>query len=398
MSRGLLCGVLLLATICSASAEWRLSEFVINQWGQPNYPDDEAVVKAAADAGMNRLMWTADKLDLAQKYGIQLIVKDPTPQLAAKISGHPALFAYYGGDEPYPESKFPPLAAQRQALHSVDSDHPYFINMLSTTGDFLRTYMEVVKPEILSFDFYRWKWGADRYYEKLEQFREEANRAGVPLTSCVETVTRPVNGPAYLPDSAVKTRLSVYSNLTYGVKGIHWFSGSGMYEKDSMTLSRYGEDVKALNFELATLGKVLVNLRSTDVFNTAPLPRGTREAPKEHWVELIGEEGAGGLILGMFKDESKKQYMDDVEVDYFMATNRDYQRSQHVVVKLRSKWLGIAPWHRPKQFTRTAEIFDRSTGEWKTASSSCAVGFIFYIEPGDGELFRITTTITDAGE
>ncbi|MBT6150294.1 MAG: hypothetical protein HOH74_32940 [Gemmatimonadetes bacterium] len=398
MLRVLLCGVLVLATAGSAVAEWKLSEFMITQWGQPDFADDEAVVQAAAAAHVNHLMWTADKLDLCQTYGVKLIVTDPSPELARRIASHPALFGYYGGDEPYPESKFPPLAEQKRALQKVDAEHPYFINMLSTTGDFLRTYMRVVQPEILSFDFYQWLWGSDRYYEKLEQFREEAMMADVPLTSCIETETRPVNGPDYLPDNAQKLRLSVYTALAYGAKGIQWYHARGMYEKDSLRLSKAGEDVKALNLELTKIGAMLVNLRSTDVYNTMPLPKGTREAPKENWIQLIGEENAGGLVLGMFKDESNEHFMDDVEVDYFMATNRDYQNSQHVVVRFQTKWLGIAPWYKPKQFTRSVEIFDKKTGEWKMTSSSCAVGFIFYIEPADGELFRVTTTITDGGE
>lgn len=398
MLKGLLCGVLMMVITVSVSAEWNLSEFMITQWGLPDFKDDEAVVKAAADTHINHVMWTADKLDLCRKYGIKLIVTDPSPELAAKISNHPALWGYYGGDEPYPESKFPPIADKKKALQKADSNHPYFINMLSTTGDFLRTYMEVVKPEILSYDFYKWPWGSDRYYEKLEQFREEAMIADVPLTCCIETRARPVNGPDYLPDNAKKLRQSVYTALSYGVKGIQWFNGTGMYRKESLELSKSGEDVKALNLELEKIGQVLVNLRSTDVFNTPPLPKGTREAPKEHWVQLIGEESTAGLVLGMFKDESNKHFMDDVEVDYFMAANRDYQRSQHVVVRFQTKWLGIAPWNKPKQFTRSVELFDKKTGEWTTTSSSCAVGFIFYLEPADGELFRVTTTITDGGE
>ena len=393
VKRIVMCLIAVLITAPSM-AEWNMTEFMITQWGRPKLTDDEAIARASAQAHINHVMWSADKLDLCNKYGLKVIVEQPTPDLAKKISGHPALWGYYITDEPYPESEFPPLAEKIRELKAADPDHPSFINTLSTTGDFLRTYMDVVKPELLSYDFYQWWWGSDRYYEKLEQFREEALLADIPLTCCIETSAKTVGGPDYLPDNAEKLRLNVYTALTYGVKGIQWFNADGIFEPESAKLSKSGMDIAAINIELEQLGPVLVKLRSTDVFHTPPLPKGTREAPTEHWIHLIGEENAAGLVLGMFKDAGKKRYMDAAEIDYFMVANRDYKHSQHVVVRFQSKWLGIAPWHKQKQITRAVEQFDRKTGEWKQVSSSCAVGFVFYIAAGDGELFRVTTTIT----
>jgi hypothetical protein len=44
----------------------------------------------------------------------------------------------------------------------------------------------------------------------------------------------------------------------------------------------------------------------------------------------------------MFKDASG--------VDYMLVANRDYRQPQSVVVRLQSKWLGIAPWQKPKRY------------------------------------------------
>ncbi len=395
MNRTVRCLLLLWVSFAvSVSAEWNMKEFMITEWGRPEL-NDEDIAKAAANAGITHIFWTSDKLDLCAKYGLKVLVEQATPEIAKKIAEHPALWGYYLVDEPYPESEFPPLAEKIKALRQADPLHPSFINMLSTTGDFLRTYMEVVKPEILSFDYYTWFWGSNRYYEKLEQFREAAMLANVPLTSCIETSANPMESFEYISGNAVKLRLSVYTNLAYGVKGVQWFHAKGLFENGTTNLSKSGRDIAQLNKEMKALGPVLVNLRSTDVFNTAPLPKGTREAPTEHWVHVIGEEGVGGLVLGMFKDRDRKAFADDVEVDYFMVANRDHNHSQNVVVRFQSKWLGIAPWHKPKTFTRSVEQFDRTNGEWKKISSSCAVGFVFNLAAGDGELFRTTTTIQE---
>jgi hypothetical protein len=274
------------------------------------------------------------------------------------------------------------------ALREVDPSHLGFINMLSTTGEFLRTYMRVVQPPLLSFDYYQWWWGSDRYFEKLEQFREVALLAGVPLATCVEVSANPAierGDRTHLADNAAKLRQSVYTTLTYGAKGIEWFNANALFEPNGVALSPAGRDVARINSELQHLGPILVTLRSLDVYHTPPFAAGTRSAPKEHWVQVIGEESGPGLVFGTFKDPD--------DVDYVLVSNRDYREAQNVVIRLQSKWLGIAPWHEPKTYTYAVEQLDKAGGEWITISSSSAVGFSFVIRPADGELFRITTKI-----
>ncbi|MBN1292951.1 MAG: hypothetical protein JXB48_14010, partial [Candidatus Latescibacteria bacterium] len=232
---------------------WEMSEFMIYVWGVPKTDNLETKAKALADAGVTIVNWEPDKLDILQKYGLKAMVHNPTPEIAAKLSKHPALWGYHCGDEPYPEDKFPPIAQQFIDLKKSDPNHPAFINMLSTTGDFLRTYMEVVKPEILSYDYYQWWWGSDRYFEKLEQLREAALLADIPLACCLEVTANPEverGDNTYLADNRLKLRQSVYTALAYGVKGIEWFNASAMFKPESTELTQAGKDVKALNTEL----------------------------------------------------------------------------------------------------------------------------------------------------
>jgi hypothetical protein len=248
--------------------------------------------------------------------------------------------------------------------------------------------MKVVEPGMLSFDFYQWWWGSDRYFEKLEEFRHQAILAGVPLGSCIEVDANPGierGDRTVLDDNGAKLRQSVYTNLAYGVKSIEWFSARILFEPETTKLAPWGEDVAAINREIAKLGKELAQLHSIDVYHTAPLPRGAREAPNEHWVQLIGEEDRAGLVYGMFEDEEG--------VDYVLVTNRDYDDSQSVTVRLQSKWLGIAPWNKPKSYTYGIEKLDKASGAWETVSSTSFVGFTFVLGAADGELFKITTNL-----
>ncbi len=381
--------VLLVALANATSAfTWEISELVIYLWRTPKVADLDAKAKALADAGFTVVDWDPDRLDVLQKYGLKAMVRDPTPEMASRLSDHPAVWGYHCGDEPYPEEEFPAIAARFEALKKADPHHPAFVNMLSTTGEFLRTYMDVVQPEILSFDYYQWWWGSDRYFEKLEQFREAANFAGVPLGSCIEATANPGvewGDNSYLTDNARKLRQSLYTNLAYGVKVVEWFSSDILFEPGTTVLTATGRDVAALNAELKIIGPILAKLRTVDVYHTSPLAAGTREAPKEHWVRLIGEQTKSGLVMGMFKDAEG--------ADYMMVANRDYERPQSVVVRLQSKWLGIAPWHEPKVYSYAIEKLEKRTGEWITISATSFVGFTFVIGPAEGELFRITTEI-----
>ncbi len=133
------------------------------------------------------------------------------------------------------------------------------------------------------------------------------------------------------------------------------------------------------------LGRALAPLQSIDVYHTAPLPRGTSESPKEHWIQLIGEEDRAGLVYGMFEDESG--------TDYVLIANRDYDDSQSVTVRLQSKWLGIAPWQKQKSYSYGIEKLEKSSGRWEVVTSTSFVGFTFVIGPADGELYRITTNV-----
>jgi hypothetical protein len=363
-------------------------EFVIYLWGVPDVSDLEAKAAALAEAGFTVVDWEADSIDLLAKHGLKAMVKDPSPETVARLRSHPGLWGYHLGDEPYPEEAFPPIAERIRSLEALDPDPIYFVNMLSTSGEFLRTYMKVVAPEMLSFDYYQWWWGSDRYFEKLEEFRHQAVLAGVPLGSCIEVDANPGierGDRTYVEDNRAKLRQSVYTSLAYGVKSIEWFSAGILFEPGTTELAPWGEDVAAINREIAKLGPEMARLRSLDVFHTPPLPRGTREAPREHWVQLIGEEDRAGLVYGTFEDEDG--------VDYLLAANRDYDDSQSVTVRLQSKWLGIAPWQKPKSYTYGIEKLDKSSGRWETLSSTSFVGFTFVLAAAEGELFRIATNL-----
>ncbi|MGE0812919.1 MAG: hypothetical protein AB7O28_26615 [Vicinamibacterales bacterium] len=380
----------LLAQATSTPAPAR--EFWIYGWRAPGIPGADARLGAMAKAGFTVANANEDELPAVTRAGLKAMVPTKDPAVARRLAANPAVWGYHLGDEPYPEAVFAGIGREFRQFEQAAPRQVPFVNMLSTTGEFLRTYMREAKPPLLSFDYYQWWWGSDRYFEKLEQFRAAALAAGVPLAACFEVSANPGvewGDTARLPDNDRRLRQSVYTSLAYGVSGIEWFHSDMVFAKDG-SLTPAGRDVAAINHEIAPLGRALAGLTSVDVFHTAPLPAGSRSLPKEHWVQAIPEERGAGVVLGMFRDGEGR--------DYAMVTNRDYRESQTVVVKLQSKWLGIAPWYTAKQYKYAVERFDRATGAWSNVASSSSVGFSYVIPAAEAELFRVTTTVSADGK
>ncbi len=207
---GLLLGLLLAVP---AAAQWEMSEFMIFMgWpylghvGWPDWPKDElspeqseALAKAMAQADFNSTMWPVDKLELCRKYGLKLMVEGASPEMASRLSGDPTVWGYYITDEPWGTDKFPAFADTIKAFHQADPNHPAYINLLSRAGDYLSSFINTVQPEILSYDlyqwwyghYYQWYYGCESHFLKLEQHRDAALAAGIPLIFWIEVTAEP---------------------------------------------------------------------------------------------------------------------------------------------------------------------------------------------------------------
>ena len=412
----LLCVLIAVMFPVSSAESWQLPEFMISTWGAPEAGDDDAKAAALAEAGLNTVMWPADKLDVLRKHGLRALVESATPDAAEKLKNDAVVWGYHLADEPETE-QFPELARQAAAFRASDPNHPAYINLFARAGDHLACFIDTVYPQVLSYDYYQWWYGdyqawwegCTGYFSRLEQHRAAAKNAGIPLICWVE-VTANKHDDRYknvpLPsDSNPKVRQSVYNSLAYGVKGIQWFHGRLLFEKGSVGLNECGKHVAAINAELKRLGPILLNLESVDVFHTPPLPRGTKEAPGQYWVLPEGDD----LVMGMFSDSEKH--------DYIMVVNRQWERGQKAALVFQRK-------------IESVELLDRKTGEWQTLpigirsdredayNSERIEAFLgvptrshdrlvhlrtinsyippfqtveFMLEPGDGELLKITS-------
>jgi len=308
-------------TRSSETEAWTLPEFTIATWNGPQVEDGAARAAGLAAAGMNTVRWNVGDLETLRGHGLRALVDGAELADAERLRGDDLVWGYHLVDEPE-TAELPEIASQVEAFRGADPSHPAYVNLFARAGDHIAAFIETIRPAFLSYDFYQWwygpyqKWweGSTGYFSRLEQHRDAAREAGIPLLNWVEVVAnrhdaRYHNAP--MPsDSKPKVRQSVYTGLAYGLKGIQWFHGGLLYEEGTTDLNACGQHVAALNAELRVLGPILLRLESTGVYHTLPLPRATREAPSQHRVLPEG----GELVLGVFRH--------DEGGDYLMLANR----------------------------------------------------------------------------
>ncbi len=332
-----------------------LPEFMIFTYGVEL---TEANVKALAEMGFNTVYGPADKRELCRKYGLKLMIPHPGPELARTLRGDPDVWGYDVMDEPISLAQLHEAAQLVRAYREADPTHLTFVNLNQKAGHWIDLFLDTVQPDFLSYDEYPWwyggiyEWftGQPPLFVKLEQHRDAALAAGLPLTVWREVNTQrnipgsPDRNWVTPPDNAPKIRQNIYATLAYGAKGILWFTGQLLFDKETGEINETGRQVAAINRELKLLGPVLFRLRSTGVFHTEPVPDGSRKVSPDHWVQPVGED----LVIGTFRDPERR--------DYVMVANKSWQSARKARLQFRLFLQEIA----------AVELFDRRTGEWKS--------------------------------
>jgi hypothetical protein len=365
-------------------ASWQMREFLIlYSYGWPAEQVagrlTELSAQRIAAAHYNTVMCSTPELELVAKAGLRCLAigwsqgapdfigEAVSPAIARTLAGNPAVWGYYVMDEPDNKNwkrggTFPQLAERIQDYRAADPDHVAWINVTSATGSFLSDYMEVVKPDFLSFDLYRWWAKESDWWRGLEAHREAALRAGVPMIMWIESNTSEKRFNAHLPppdDNATKIRWSVYTSLAYGSKGVQWFIGST------------DEDVADLNAELAVLGPTLISLESKHVFHTSEVPREGQRLPESSWYFTEAPD----LVIGEFVNPGEPN------ATYFLIANKSTDDDSDAVFEIRRRVVSVVEINK-NSAGRTALPLERRPGATRVP---------LYLSAGDGRLLRVET-------
>jgi len=213
-------------------------------------------INEIAEAGIDVIVAGGDQkditklLDLADKAGIKVIpidsrwiqtIEKPTKKSVAAIinkivkdySNNPALLAYGVYDEP-DASLFPILSSYTKEFEKNDAAHPPLINILPSYGSpiqlglpnfraYVSEYIKIVKPPVLSYDYYPFRDGAtlfDGWHNDLKIVREESRKANIPFWIFVQS--EGITGGLKVPNRE-EIFWQANTALAYGARGILWF-------------------------------------------------------------------------------------------------------------------------------------------------------------------------------
>jgi hypothetical protein len=362
----------------------------------------EAVAQQMVEGGFN-LVWCGSEkeLDVAQRHGLRgqltdglltpAALDDPQRRaqldaLVARVRRHPALYSYYLIDEPN-AGQFAALGKLVTYLRERDPAHLAYINLfptyatnqqLGTKGDvvtayreYLRRYVEQVKPALVSYDHYqfRLKGDSNQYFLNLALIRRAAQDASVPFLNIVQACTWAPE--AMRIPNADELRYLVFSTLAYGAQGISYYVYAHPNHLGSLvsldgTPGPLYQAVKSYNREFVAIARELQPLRSLGVYHTSLREPGCEPLPADasfHLDSASSPASPRGFLLGVFGAAERPSHA--------VVVNLDYTAGASVSV--------VGPG--------VLEIFDAATSQWASPKKAALE---LTLPPGGGKLVRIT--------
>lgn len=425
--RHIIAAVAFAATFLSAclaadapGSAWKIGSPIVSYWAGPGFPGGGDLTDTAAtqmaEGGWN-LVWCGEKeLDVVQRHGLRglltsellqpAVLDDPAKRealdaLIMRVRQHPGFYAYQLSDEPG-AAQFPALSRLVAYLRERDPAHLAYINTFPTyanneqlgikgnTADayseYLRQFVEVVRPGLLSYDHYHFTNAGDepQFFLNLALARKRALSAGIPLMSIVQASAwgaTPLASPAGpRAPNGDEVRFLVYTTLAYGAQGISYYvysfpGHSGNITEADGTPKPLYHVLKSLNPEFVAIAKELQPLKSLNVFHTGMLPQGATPLPKQTTFTLNPpvadmdykpRERVQGVLLGEFGPSDKAK----TGGTHVLVVNFDYTAERTVGVS------GPAP----------LEIFDAANGKWLPVGGSRAE---LRLSNGGGKLVRV---------
>ena len=291
-------------------------------------------------------------LDIAAKVGVKIVascpeMKSETGKTVKALMNHPALAGYHLIDEPG-YSKFKELGDWGKQIQSVDNKHFCYVNLFPNFADtatqlqtkdyrkYVSDCAKIIPLQFLSFDYYPVL--KDRlsktWYENLEQFSDEAKKAGKPFWAFALTTNYDENHVT--PQTLAAMRLQVFSDLAYGAQGIQYFT----YWSATSVNAPSGEDqrgapisvagkrsvvydrVKQMSEEIRNLSGVFYGAKMLSVrhFGKGAIPQGTiRLTTLPEQIKVLDTGGAPALVSLL--ENGSNTFMVVINKDYINSIN-----------------------------------------------------------------------------
>ena len=389
------------------SSTWRIGDPIVTYWAGPSLTD--AVARQMAEGNWSLVWCDETQLDIAHRHGLRAFLTngllspqsldDPAKKaqldaLIERVRKHPALYNYHLLDEPN-AAGFPGLGRLVAYLRERDPAHLAYINLFPTyasneqlgnQGDtvtaykeHLQQFVEIVKPDLISYDHYHFRVGGDgdQYFLNLAMIRRAALDAGVPFLNIVQACSW---HPSMRVPNGNELRWLVYTSLAYGAQGLSYYvychpGHEGAMARADGTPTTLYHAAKVLNRDFAAIAAQLQPLRSLGAYHTGVVPRGAEALPPDapfrfepHAPDPEGRPAPAGkdLLLGYFGATD--------EPTHVVAVSLDYGRNAVTTV--------VGP--------QQLQVFEAATGVWQPAGGS---RIKLDLPPGGGKLLRAVDAV-----
>lgn len=379
------------------SGTWKIGAPIVTYFAGPGM--SEAAVKQISEGGFT-MVWCGEKdLDLLQAHGLRGMLyngllapgtlenaeqRRQLDALIERVRKHPALYSYYIVDEPN-ASQFPALGKLVAYLKERDPGRMAYINLfptyasneqLGTKGDvttayreYLRQYVSIVKPDLLSYDHYQFMLKNDtaQYFLNLAMIRDAALEAGIPFLNIVQAASWE---PGVRVPNADEMRYLVYTTAGYGAQGISYYVYTAANHRGGIALADgtptpVYAPLAILNREFAALASQLQPLRSLGVYHTTIREAGCVPLPAHSAFQLNtppAAQSGRGMMLSCFGKSSTPTHV--------LVVNLDYKTQADATL--------TGPG--------TIEVFDPANRAW---TSKRASRVDLHLPPGGGMLVRL---------
>lgn len=295
--------------------------------------------------------WPADRelvlkaLRLAEEAGLQYLISDTDfcsknadfesfLQDAGDYADLPAFAGHLIWDEPG-LMQFKDIAAMKEQyrrkfadklfytnLQPIYSAPHYLLNGMWTQPapadisykQYVEAYMETVRPEVLSFDFYPFmvKGMPQEYFRQLSLIQRTAQKYGVPFWVYIQSCTWNTSEAA-LP-TAGELIWQVNTSVAYGAQGIQYFCfftpySNSLKNYNVAMVDFYGEPT-ALYHAAARVNRfvqlVWQELRNALHIGMAAYGNAPAPVPADDLISCPAiRQGSGDLLIGVYKREEK---------------------------------------------------------------------------------------------
>jgi hypothetical protein len=387
---------------------WQQTEFFLSAWSPPglstaayeyytqanfdlvlSLPPDESAVNRVEQFKMRCLLSAGGILDENRflRAPDNKIPETLTPAhlaqldpLVEQFKEQEAVLGYYLTDEPNARA-FQNLGKVVAYLREKDPTRLSFINLFPTYAneeqlgtktydEHVQQFIEIVKPELLSYDHYHFFKGYDGagYFSNLGIIRYWAQKYDLPFCNIIQAI-----GADFLNwriPTAAEHRWLVYSSLAYGAKAIIWFHWDHEWGlTSSPARDQLYHSIQTLNQEIKNLGPILLKLKSEAVYHSLKIPSGDASWPAGALVQSVSPEA--DLVIGCFTDENQRQYI--------LLMNKSYQDSVTAEITLASG-------------TNAAKMFNVQSNNWQavtTETTDTGTRFLANFLPGGGLLYLL---------